>query len=79
MVGDTIAQISNQGLFLDNMYRHLKGGGIMIITTLNLLYWWTLRDMFFEREGYIDASHTINYHDVNSLTHLLSRHKFNVK
>jgi|GEM_PF-2452828 len=79
MVGDTIAQISNPGLFLDNMHRHLKGGGVMIITTLNLLCWWTLRDMFFERKGYIDVSHTINYYEVNSLTHLLSRHKFNVK
>lgn len=79
MVGDTLAQLSNQGIFLDNMYKHLENDGKLIITTPSMLCWWVLKNMFLRQSGFIDAEHLISLHDVNTLSHILSRHNFEIE
>jgi 2-polyprenyl-3-methyl-5-hydroxy-6-metoxy-1,4-benzoquinol methylase len=67
VAGDVIEHVSNQGLFLDNIARHLVPGGRLIITTPNAK-WPTVCLA-------PNPTHTL-WHDRYTLTHLLERHGY---
>lgn len=68
--GDVIEHVSNQGLFLDNIRRHLVNNGKLVITTPNAK-WITvcLKP---------NVTHTL-WHDIYTLMTLLDRHGFIVE
>lgn len=70
VAGDVIEHVSNPGLFLDNIRRHLVAGGILILTTPNAK-WPTvaLRP---------NATHVL-WHDRMTLQQLLIRHGFRIE
>jgi 2-polyprenyl-3-methyl-5-hydroxy-6-metoxy-1,4-benzoquinol methylase len=70
VAGDVIEHVSNQGLFLDNIKRHLKDDGTLIITTPNAK-WWTV----FLRPN---KTHTL-WHDRHTLVRILETHGFVVE
>ncbi len=67
VAGDVIEHVSNQGLFLDNIRRHLIPGGRLIITTPNAKWPTVLLRP--------NATHVL-WHDVYTLRQLLERHGF---
>jgi 2-polyprenyl-3-methyl-5-hydroxy-6-metoxy-1,4-benzoquinol methylase len=69
MLGDVIEHVDNQGLLLDNIRRHLKPGGTLILTTPNAK-WPTV----FQSTN---STHTL-WHDKSTLSHILSRHGFEI-
>lgn len=70
IAGDVIEHVSNQGLFLDNIQRHLRDDGLLILTTPNAK-WPTV----FLRPH---PDHVL-WHDKSTLTGLLRRHGLSVK
>ena len=70
VAGDVIEHTSNQGLFLDNIHRHLADDGKLVLTTPNAK-WPTV---FLKP----NVTHTM-WHDLYTLTTLLERHKFKVE
>jgi 2-polyprenyl-3-methyl-5-hydroxy-6-metoxy-1,4-benzoquinol methylase len=70
IAGDVLEHVSNQGLFLDNIRRHLRDDGILIITTPNAK-WPTV----FLRTH---PDHVL-WHDYSTLTGLVQRHGFRVQ
>jgi 2-polyprenyl-3-methyl-5-hydroxy-6-metoxy-1,4-benzoquinol methylase len=75
--GGTLQEISNQGLALDNIYNHLKGGEL-ILTNANAACWWKIKDMIFNVQHRLDdIAHSL--HDIGTLIHLLNRHKFQIE
>jgi len=79
VLGDVLEQVSNQGLLLDNMYNYLRKNGHLIITTPNVFGWWNLKDMLFKRDFRLAIEHVCLLHDINSLTHILKRHNFEIE
>jgi len=69
VAGDVIEHVENQGLFLDNVRRHMVDDGILILTTPNAK-WWTV----FLRPN---ATHVL-WHDEYTLRRLLDVHGFRV-
>jgi 2-polyprenyl-3-methyl-5-hydroxy-6-metoxy-1,4-benzoquinol methylase len=69
VAGDVIEHVDNPGLFLQNVHRHLKDGGALILTTPNAK-WPTV---FLKP----NPTHTL-WHDRYTLSHLLARHGFEV-
>lgn len=69
VAGDVIEHVSNQGLFLDNIQKHLKDNGTLIITTPNAK-WLTV---IFKP----NITHTL-WHDKYTLEILLNRHNFKI-
>jgi 2-polyprenyl-3-methyl-5-hydroxy-6-metoxy-1,4-benzoquinol methylase len=69
IAGDVIEHVSNQGLFLDNIYSHLRDSGKLVITTPNAK-WPTV----FCKPN---PTHTM-WHDLYTLTTILNRHNFKV-
>lgn len=69
VAGDVIEHVSNQGLFLDNIGKHLESKGVVIITTPNAK-WPTV----FLRPN---PTHTI-WHDKHTLERILVMHKFKI-
>lgn len=67
VAGDVIEHVMNQGLFLENVKRHLRPGGKLIITTPNAK-WPTV----FLRPN---PTHVL-WHDRYTLAHLLERYGF---
>lgn len=65
VAGDVIEHVSNQGLFLENIRRHLRDNGILILTTPNAK-WPTV---------FLPAhpDHVL-WHDRSTLTGLIRRH-----
>lgn len=70
VAGYVIEHTSNQGLFLDNIHKHLKDNGKLILTTPNAK-WPTV----FLRPN---ITHTM-WHDIHTLTALLERHQFRIE
>lgn len=70
IAGDIIEHVSNQGLFLDNIYKHLRNSGKLVITTPNSK-WPTV----FCKPN---PTHTM-WHDLHTLTTILQRHNFKVE
>ncbi|MGX9727505.1 MAG: class I SAM-dependent methyltransferase [Candidatus Electronema sp. VV] len=67
IAGDVIEHVSNQGLFLDNIHRHLCSNGKLVITTPNAK-WPTV---FLKP----NATHVF-WHDRYTLLNILKRHNF---
>lgn len=75
--GELIEHLSNPGLFLENMHRHLCDGGMLIMTTPNAF---SIRYHFshlFHGRGSINPQHTF-YYDYFTLRELCERHGFNL-
>jgi 2-polyprenyl-3-methyl-5-hydroxy-6-metoxy-1,4-benzoquinol methylase len=70
VAGDVIEHVSNQGLFLDNIRRHLVPEGRLILTTPNAK-WPTV---IFRP----NATHVL-WHDAFTLRQLLERHRFRLE
>jgi 2-polyprenyl-3-methyl-5-hydroxy-6-metoxy-1,4-benzoquinol methylase len=70
VLGDIIEHVNNQGMLLDNIRKHLKEGGVLIITTPNAK-WPTV---FLPT----NKTHTL-WHDRSTLETLLKRFGFRVK
>lgn len=70
VAGDVIEHVSNQGLFLDNIRKHLNSDGRLIITTPNAK-WPTV---FLKP----NVTHTF-WHDIFTLKCILTRHGFFVE
>ena len=70
IAGDVIEHVSNQGLFLDNIYCHLNNHGTLILTTPNAK-WPTV---FLKP----NPTHTL-WHDKYTLSYTLDLHGFQIK
>lgn len=70
VAGDVIEHVSNQGLFLDNIHRHLGSQGRLLLTTPNAKWITVLARP--------NPTHAL-WHDRFTLTHILSRHGFEVE
>jgi len=73
LAGDMLALVDNQGLFLDNMRKHLKEGGILIVTHSNCS---SLR--YRLRGSPFDGFDKACKHNAKTISGLLSRHGFDV-
>ncbi|NQT96052.1 MAG: class I SAM-dependent methyltransferase [Candidatus Omnitrophica bacterium] len=69
VLGDVIEHVDNQGLLLDNIRRHLKEEGVLIVTTPNAK-WPTV---FMPT----NPTHTL-CHDKATLCNILKTHGFNI-
>lgn len=78
VAGEVIEHLSNQGLFLENMKRHLVKNGVLIITAPNafgiLNFWRILR----KNKIKVHAEHTCWY-DPITIEQLLRRHSFEIE
>jgi len=76
--GELIEHLSNPGLFLDNMRKHLKEDGVLILTTPNrfdaLTFFRSLRRNQIPEYRKPIAKHVF-YFDEHSITYLLQRHR----
>ena len=70
IAGDVLEHVSNQGLFLDNIRRHLRNNGLLILTTPNAK-WPTV---FLSPH----PDHVL-WHDRSTLTGLMGRHGLEVR
>ena len=81
VAGELIEHLSNPGMFLDNMKRHLREDGVLILTTPNRFDFYTF--MVALVTGKLPsydkpiASH-VHYYDVYSLKDLANRHGYEV-
>lgn len=71
IAGEIIEHLSNPGIFLDNMKKHLKNDGQLLITTPNAK---SFAYLFFKG----NSEHTCWYCR-NTLNQLLKRHGFKIK
>lgn len=69
VAGDVLEHVSNQGLFLENIHRHLKPDGYLIVSTPNAK-WWTV---FLKP----NETHTL-WHDRFTLGEALRRTNFKI-
>ncbi len=69
ILGDVLEHVDNQGLLLDNVRKHLKSDGLLIITTPNAK-WPTV----FKTTN---PTHTL-WHDHSTLSVILARHGFTI-
>lgn len=67
IAGDVIEHVSNQGLFLDNLYKHLRSSGKLILTTPNAKWPTIVYRPCVE--------HTL-WHDQYTFNRILSMHNF---
>lgn len=70
VAGDVIEHVSNQGLFLDNIKKHLQPNAKLVLTTPNAK-WPTV--MFRP-----NITHAL-WHDIYTLKAILSRHGFSIE
>lgn len=81
VAGELIEHLSNPGLFLENMKRHLKDSGVLILTTPNRFDFYTFMKAIISgtQPSYEKpiAAH-VHYYDVNSLQALAKRHDYEV-
>lgn len=79
VAGELIEHLSNPGIFLDNMKRHLKKEGVLILTTPNRFDFITFVKSFFHNsipDYNKPISKHVMYFDENSISALLKRHGF---
>ena len=81
VAGELIEHLSNPGLFLNNMRRHLKDDGVLILTTPNRFHLYIFLKAFVtgKQPSYTKpiAAH-VHYYDVNSLEALATRHDYKI-
>lgn len=70
IAGDILEHVDNQGLFLDNIYRHLNDEGTFILTTPNAKWITVILKP--------NPTHTL-WHDKFTLSHILNTHGFWIK
>jgi len=74
IAGDVIEHLDNQGLFIENMKRHLKENGKLIITTPNFR---SLNPFLkFMSKGF--KTHTL-WHDKETITFILEKYDFDIE
>lgn len=85
--GEIIEHLFDTDLFIDEIYRILKPGGVLIITTPNFLSFGRRINYFFGNAVFMEASHTfptnaaghVRYFSKGLLTKYLSSRGFNVE
>lgn len=70
IAGEIIEHVNNQGLFLDNIHKHLKEKGILILTTCNAKWFTVIKKP--------NPTHTL-WHDRYTLSYILRLHDFQIK
>lgn len=79
VAGELIEHLSNPGLFLENMKRHLDNDGVLILTTPNRFHLYIFLKAFFTGKQPVYtkpiAAH-VHYYDVSSLEALITRHGY---
>jgi 2-polyprenyl-3-methyl-5-hydroxy-6-metoxy-1,4-benzoquinol methylase len=76
--GDLIEHLSNPGLFLTCVKKHLKPGGILILTTPNTFNLFNLTEKLTKKEPTTNPDHTF-YFNNKVLRQLLDKNGMNVK
>ncbi len=76
IAGQLIPSLSNPGLFLDNVYKHLNDDGKFILTTANAWAFYRCVYAFFGPNK-LSAQHT-TLNDRETLSQLLKRHNFEI-
>lgn len=74
---DLIEHLSNQGLFLDCIHKHLKDNGYLIITTPNCYNLFNIAEKITKYEPTTNMQHTC-YHNHRTIRQLLERHSFDI-
>lgn len=77
VAGDLIEHISNLGLFLENMKRHLKRGGELIIHTPNPFGITRFYHMLTKKYVEVNPDHAC-YYDIITLKQALERHGYKI-
>lgn len=78
IAGEIIEHLSNAGLFLDNMRKHLAKDGIFILTTANAFGILSFYRILRKNEIKVHAEHTCWY-DPKTITELMTRSSFEIK
>lgn len=78
VAGEVIEHLSNQGLFLDNLRKHLKDDGVFILTTTNAFNVPSIYRILRRGTVKVHPEHTCWY-DPHTITQLLTRHGFEVE
>lgn len=78
VAGEIIEHLSNPGLFLANVQRHLAKNGVFILTTANAFGIVSFFRILRKNEVKVHAEHTCWY-DPKTITELLSRYSFEIK
>jgi 2-polyprenyl-3-methyl-5-hydroxy-6-metoxy-1,4-benzoquinol methylase len=76
IAGQLVPSLSNPGLFLDNVYKHLNDDGKLILTTANAWAFYRCVYAFFGRNK-LSAQHTA-LNDYDTISQLLRRHNFEI-
>lgn len=76
IAGELIASLSNPGLFLDNVYKHLKDDGKFILTTTNAWVFYRCIMPFFSKN--LISGQYVSINDYETITQLLQRHGFEI-
>lgn len=81
VAGELMEHLSNPGLFLENMKRHLNEDGVLILTTPNRFHFYSFLKAFITGQNPVYnkpiAAH-VHYYDINSLKALIIRHGYQV-
>ncbi len=78
VAGEIIEHLSNPGLFLANVQRHLSKNGVFILTTANAFGILSFFRILRKNKVKVHAEHTCWY-DPKTITELLSRYSFKIK
>lgn len=76
IAGQLMPSLSNPGLFLDNVYKHLNNDGKFVLTTANAWVFYRCAYAFFGPNK-LSAQHTC-LNDKETIIQLLKRHKFEI-
>lgn len=77
---EVIEHLSNPGIFLENVQRHLKENGLFILTTPNALsHTFFLQRLLFNKIVDVSINHHTHWHTEETLKTLLCRYNFEIK
>lgn len=78
VAGELIEHLSNQGLFLENMKKHLKDEGLLILTTPNALQIPSYLMTYLRRERQKCREEHICLHTSDTIKVLAEKHSFDI-
>jgi len=78
IASELIEHLSNPGLFLDSCKKHLKPGGVLLITTPNCFNLYNIAGKFSRDEPITNADHTC-YYNSTTIARLLGKNGWVVK
>jgi len=78
VAGELIEHLPNQGLFLENMKRHLKRRGVLVLTTPNALAFPTYLVVYLRRQRQNCLEEHICLHTANTIKVLARKHGFEI-